>query len=48
MKTSPAGTTPEEKEEAKLKNEAFKLDYVNQEHDACLRVETLESNLCVA
>ena len=38
----------QEKEEERLKNETFKLDFVNQERCACLRDETLESNLCVA
>ena len=48
MKTATGATTEKEKEEERLTNEAFKLDYVNQERDACLRDETLESNLCVA
>ena len=43
-----AGTTDEEKEEARLKNEAFKMDYVHETRDARLRDETLESNLRVA
>ena len=42
------GTTADEIEQARLENEAFKMDFVNQKRDACLREETLESNLCVA
>ena len=47
MKTATGATTAKEKEEERLKNEAFKLDYVNQERDARLRDETLETNLRV-
>ena len=48
MRTATGDKTAEEKEEERLKNEAFKLDYVNQQHDGCLRDVTLESNLRVA
>ena len=38
LKTAKAADKTEEAiEEARLKNEAYKLDYVNQEQDACMR-----------
>ena len=43
MKTKTGARTTERSE-----NEAFKLEYVNQERDGCLRDVTLESNLRVA
>ena len=42
------GTTADEIEQARLENEAFKMDFVNQKRDARLRDETLESNIRVA
>ena len=49
MKTAkPPDKSEEAKEEARLKNEAYKLDYVNQEQDARMRERTLDSNLRVA
>ena len=49
LKTAkPADKTEEAIEEARLKNEAYKLDYVNQEQDARMRDRTLDSNLRVA
>ena len=41
----PLGTGADEIEQARLENEAFKMDFVNQKRDARLRDETLESNL---
>ena len=38
MKTAiPIDNTEDAIEEARLHNEAYKLDYVNQEQDACMR-----------
>ena len=49
MKTAkPADKSEEAKEEARLHNETYKLDYVNQEQDARMRDCTLDSNLWVA
>ena len=49
MKTAkPADKSEEAKEEARLQNEAYKLDFVNQEQDARMRERTLDSNLRVA
>ena len=49
MKTAkPADKSEEAKEEARLQNEAYKLDFVNQERDARMRERTLDSNLRVA
>ena len=48
MKTATGATTDKEKEEESLKNEAFKLDYVNQERHAHMKAQTLDSNLEVA
>ena len=49
MKTAKAAdTTADAIEEARLKNEAYKLDYVNQEQHARMRDRTLDSNLRVA
>ena len=48
MKMATGATTKEGKLKERLENEAFKMDFVNQKHDACLRDETLESNLRVA
>ena len=49
LKTAKAtDTTADAIEEARLKNEAYKLDYVNQEQDARMRDRTLDSNLRVA
>ena len=46
LKTAKAAdTTADAIEEARLKNEAYKLDYVNQEQDACTRDQTLD--LCL-
>ena len=42
------GSTPDEKEQARLENEAFKLDFVHQKRDARIRDQTLDSNLRVA
>ena len=43
MKTAkPADQSEEAKEEARLQNEAYKLDFVNQEQDACMRERTLD------
>ena len=44
----PADKSEEAKEEARLQNEAYILDFVNQERDACMRERTLDSNLRVA
>ena len=44
----PLGTGPDEVEQARLENEAYKLDFVNQMRDACIRDQTLDSNLRVA
>ena len=41
------GLTPDEKEQARLENEAYKLDFVHQKRDACIRDQTLDSNLRV-
>ena len=48
VKMATGAKTDAEKEEERLKNKALILDYVNQERDACLRDQTLESNLRVA
>ena len=48
LKTKTGATTDEGKLKERLENEAFKLEYVNQERDGCLRDVTLESNLRVA
>ena len=49
MKTAkPADKSEEAKEEARLQNEAYKLDFVNREQDARMRERTLDSNLRVA
>ena len=49
LKTAKAAdTTADAIEEARLKNEAYKLDYVNQEQDAHMRERTLDTNLWVA
>ena len=48
LKTKTGATTDEGIMKERLENEAFKLEYVNQEHDGRLRDETLESNLHVA
>ena len=42
------GSTSDEREQARLENEAYKLDFVNQKRDACIRDQTLDSNLRVA
>ena len=42
------GSTSDEKEQARLENEAYKLDFVHQKRDACIRDQTLDSNLRVA
>ena len=42
------GTGKDELEQARLENEAYKLEYVHQKRDACIRDETLDSNLRVA
>ena len=44
----PLGTGDDEKESARLDNEAYKLDFVNQKCDARIRDQTLDSNLRVA
>ena len=44
----PLGTGADEVEQARLENEAYKLDFVNQKCDACIRDQTLDSNLRVA
>ena len=48
LKTKTGATTDEGKLKEQLENEAFKLEYVNQERDGRLRDATLESNLRVA
>ena len=40
--------TSDEKEQARLENEAYKLDFVHQKCDACIQDQTLDSNLRVA
>ena len=42
------GSTSDEQEQARLENEAYKLDFVHQKRDACIRDQTLNSNLRVA
>ena len=42
MKTATGAKTDEEKVKERLENEAFKLEYVNQERDCRLRDVTLE------
>ena len=42
------GTTSDEQEQARLENEAYKLDFVHQKRDARIRDQTLDSNLRVA
>ena len=42
------GLTSDEKEQARLENEAYKLDFVHQKRDARIRDQTLDSNLRVA
>ena len=44
----PLGPLSDEREEATLENEAFKLDFVHQKRDACIQDQTLDSNLRVA
>ena len=44
----PVDTSEEAKEDARLQNEAYKLDFVNQAQDARARESTLDSNLRVA
>ena len=44
----PLGTGADEVEQARLENEAYKLDFVNQKCDASIRDQTLDSNLRVA
>ena len=44
----PLGTAADEMEQARLENEAYKLDFINQQRDACIRDQTLDSNLRVA
>ena len=41
----PLGTGADEAEQARLENEAYKLDFVKQKHDACIQDQTLDSNL---
>ena len=41
-------TGADEIEQARMENAAYKLDFVNQKHDARIRDETLDSNLRVA
>ena len=41
-------TGADEKEQARLENEAYKLDFVHQKRDARIRDQTLDSNLRVA
>ena len=42
------GSTSDEGEQARLENEAYKLDFVHQMRDAGIRDQTLDSNLRVA
>ena len=35
----PLGTGADEVEQARLENEAYKLDFVNQNHDACIGIK---------
>ena len=42
------GSTSDEKEQARLENEAYKLDFVHKKRDARIRDQTLDSNLRVA
>ena len=42
------GLTPDEQEQARLENEAYKLDFVHQKRDDRIRDQTLDSNLRVA
>ena len=42
------GPTSDEKEQARLENEAYKLDFVHQKRDARIQDQTLDSNLRVA
>ena len=42
------GPTSDEKEQARLENEAYKLDFVHQKRAARIRDQTLDSNLRVA
>ena len=44
----PLSQTADEIEQARLENEAYKLEYVHQKRDARIRDETLDSNLRVA
>ena len=44
----PLGQTRDDIEQARLENEAYKLEYVHQKRDAHIRDETLNSNLRVA
>ena len=44
----PLGPTSDEREQARLENEAFKLDYVQQKRDARIWDQTLDSNLRLA
>ena len=44
----PLGKGSDEVEQARLENEAYKLDFVKQKCDARIRDETLDSNLRVA
>ena len=44
----PLGERRDEIEQARLENEAYKLEYVHQKRDARIRDETLNSNLRVA
>ena len=39
------GSTSDEREQARLENEAYKLDFVHQMRDACFWDQTLDSNL---
>ena len=40
----PLGTGADEVEQARLENEAYKLDFVNRKRDARIRDQTLDSN----